>query len=216
MEENYNLTLLVIVNQSVELSDLFERARNASLEEFRIEPPIIRIDTQVIGGLMISSGIPSLRFPKVVSGNDLLVFNIVHSDAKRGGFQIEVQNTKGTTLSQNLYEGLHNLVQRLGYDDVYAYEIGLRFIVNSRRYPPFKEIGGLQTMESPNFASLRLLDGYKGEKDLREEFISEIKVEALSQPMKSQVSTVHRFKSFDPNKLQKIFADLDKVLILVR
>ena len=165
---------------------------------------------------MISSGIPSLRFPKVVSGNDLLVFNIVHSDAKRGGFQIEVQNTKGTALSQNLYEELHDLVQRLGYDDVYAYEIGLRFIVNSRRYPAFKEIDGLQTMESPNFASLRLLDGYKGEKDLREEFISEIRVEALPQPMKSQVSTVHRFKSFDPNKPQKIFADLDKVLSLVR
>ena len=49
-----------------------------------------------------------------------------------------------------------------------------------------------------------------------EEFISEIKVEVLSQPMRSQVSTVHRFKIYEPNKLQKIFADLDKVLSLVR
>lgn len=216
MDENYNLTLLVIVNNSVELSDLFERARKSGLENFRIEPPPIRMDAQITGGLMISSGIPGFRFPKVVSGHDLLVFNVIHSDAKRGGFQVEVQNTKGTTISENLYEGLHDLVQRLGYNDVYAYEIGLRFIVNSRRYPSFKEIEGLQTMESPNFASLRLLDGYKGEKDLREEFISEIKVEVLSQPMRSQVSTVHRFKIYEPNKLQKIFADLDKVLSLVR
>ena len=36
------------------------------------------------------------------------------------------------------------------------------------------------------------------------------------KPMKSQVSTVHRFKIYEPNKLQKIFADLDKVLSLVR
>ncbi|MHB1662810.1 MAG: hypothetical protein ACYCSG_03120 [Thermoplasmataceae archaeon] len=216
MEENYNLTLLVIVNNPVELSDLFDRARKAALDGFRIEPPMIRIDDQITGGLMISSGTPSFRFPKIVSGHDLLVFNVTHSDAKRGGFQIEVQSTNGTTLSQNLYESLHEIVQRLGYSDVHSYEIGLRFIVNSREYPSFKEIEGLQTMDSPKFASLRLLDGYKGEKNLREEFISEIKVELLTQPMKSQVSTVHRFKSFNPHKLQNIFDDLDKVLSLVR
>lgn len=216
MDDNYNLTILIMVDTPIELSDLFDRAHKAELSGFKIEPPEIRIGPQIPGGLMISTGTPSFRFPKVVSGHDLLVFNVLHSDAKRGGFQLEVQNTKGYSFSQDLYRSLNELIQKLGYLTVYAYEIVIRFIVNTQKYPLFKEIDGLQTMGSPHYASLRLLDGYKGEKDLREEFVSEIKVEELSQPSKSQVTTLHRFKNFDDDKLQKIFADLDKVLKLVR
>lgn len=216
MNDNYSLRLLIIVDTPIELSDLFERAKKAELPGFKIEPPEIRIGPQIPGGLIISSGTPSFRFPKVVLGNDLLIFNVIHSDAKRGGFQLELQNTKGYTLSQELYVNLNELVQKLGYLEIYAYEIEIRFIVNTQKYPQFKEVNGLQTMESPHYASLRLLDGYKGEKDLREEFVSEIKIEELTQPMKSQVTTLHRFKNYEEDKLEKIFGDLDKVLKLVR
>ena len=173
MDDNYNLTLLIMVDTPIELSDLFDRANKAGLSGFRIEPPEIRIGPQIPGGLIISSGTPSFKFSKVVSGHDLLVFNVIHSDAKRGGFQLELQNTKGFSFSQELYKNLNDLIQKLGYLDVYAYEIGIRFIVNSQKYPLFKEVDGLQTMESPHFATLRLLDGYKGEKDLREELWSQ-------------------------------------------
>jgi hypothetical protein len=216
MDDNYNITFLVMVDTPIELSDLFDRARKAGLTGFKIEPPEIRIGPQTQMAITFTSGTPSFRFPKVVSGHDLLVFNVIHSDAKRGGFQLEMQNTKGYSISRELYKTLNEFVQNLGYLTVYAYEIAIRFIVNTQKYPAFKEIDYLQTMESPYHASLRLLDGYKGEKDLREEFISEIKIEELAQPGKSQVTTLHRFKDFDDDKIQKIFADLDKVLKLVR
>lgn len=215
MDENFNFTLLVIVNTPIEISDLFKRAAKMDNVNLTLEPPEIRVGPGIGPGLTITPGNPSFRFPSIIAGNDLLVFNIVHSDAKRGAFQIEVKNTKGMFVPEELYKKLHEFVTQLGFEDVFAYEVVFRFITDTQIYPTFKEISGLKTMKEPKFASLRILDGYSGQKDLREELVSEIKIEGLSQPLKSQVSTLHRFKEFEENKLKEIVDDIDKVINLM-
>lgn len=216
MEENYSLNLMVIVDEPIELSDLFKRVSEAKIDGFKLEPPEINVGN-IPTSLMITTGTPSFRIQKVINGYDLLIFNVIHSDAKRGGFQIEIPNINGLTIAEELYNKLWEFVQSLNYTKVYAYEISINFIIKQSRYLSLSLLNDLQTtMKSPKFASIRIIDGDLEVRDLREEFISEIRIDALSQPMKSKVGSMYRFKNFEKNKLQEIFSNIDKVLSLVK
>lgn len=216
MDEKYNLKLLIIVDDPIELSDLFRRASEANIKELELEPPDIRIGNAAPGALSITTGVPGYRFQKIINGYDLVIFNLVYNDLKRGGFQVELPNTKNLELSEEIYSRLNDFIHQLGYSDVFAYEVGINLIVNDVNYKEFTGVSNLNTMKSPKYACLRILDGDTGLNDLREEFITDIKIEKLAQPLKSQVSCVSRTNDFDGDIIKKILDDLDKIIDSMR
>jgi hypothetical protein len=216
MNEKYNLKLLIIINDPIELSDLFRRASEATIEELELSPPEIRIGNATPGSLSITTGVPGYRFQKIINGYDLVIFNLVYSDLKRGGFQVEMSNTYNLELSQEIYSKLNDFIHKLGYTDVFAYEVGINEIINDINYKEFTGLNNLETMKAPKYASLRILDGDTGSNDLREEFITDIKIEKLAQPVKSQVSCVSRTKDFHSDIIKKILDDLDKIIESMR
>ena len=216
MDEKFNVKLLIILDDPIELSDLFRRASEATIRELELSPPEIRIGNTTPGSLSITTGVPGYRFQRIINGYDLVIFNLVYSDLKRGGFQVEMPNTKDLELSQEIYSKLNDFIHKLGYTDVFAYEVGINEIVSGINYKDFTGLNNLKTMKAPKYASLRILDGDTGLKDLREEFITDIKIEKLAQPVKSQISCVSRTKDFDSCIIKKIFDDLDMIIESMR
>ncbi|MCL4346111.1 MAG: hypothetical protein M1375_03955 [Candidatus Thermoplasmatota archaeon] len=217
MEENFNLTMVIILDEPIELSDLFSRSMKNENEKLRLDAPEVIMPGTPTNNLMITQGPIGFSFPKVIVGHNLVVFNVKHSDRKRGAFQVELRNTKGFDVSVELYKAMWQYVKSLNYENVYALEIVITFTAKYSKYPKFEMVENLETMRNPNFAGLRIIDGYTGLKDMREEFISEIRVESLPYiPAKSQVSAVYRFKEYEEDKLQKIFKDIEGMLNLIR
>lgn len=216
MNEKFSLKLLIILDEPIRLSDLFKRSSRAKIDGFELELPEIRVDTASPGTVSIIAGIPNFRFKKVLKGHDLLTFNLVYPNQKRGGFQVEFPNADDITSSQELYNGLNEVVEKLGYKGIYAYELSINMIISILNSKDFTEVDKFETMKSPKYGALRILDGDNGSKDLREEFISDIKVEKLTQPAKYQVSCLNRTRDFDNNIIEKLFNDIDKILNFMR
>lgn len=106
---------------------------------------------------------------------------------------MELQNTKGFDASVELYKAMWEYVKSLKCENVYALEIVITFNVKHSKYPKFEMVENLENMRHPNFAGLRIIDGYTGSKGMREEFINEIRVESLPiflQCLKCLQSTV--------------------------
>ncbi len=212
MNERYNIRFLIILNGPIHLSNLFKRAEKAKIDGFDLETPEIRIGNALPGTISITPGFPALRFKKILNGYDLSVFNLVYSDTKRGGFQVEVPNTDNPVSYQELYNNLNELVLKLCYNNIYAYELYINTIIDNLEYKHFNKKVKFETMKSPKYATLRIIDGDTGKKDLREEFITDIKIEKLSQPEKSQLIITHRSEKFDKDILNKLIRDITQIL----
>lgn len=212
MNERYSIKFLIILNEPIHLSNLFQRADNAKIDGFELGLPEITIGNTSSSALSIMSGFPAFRFRKILNGQDLLVFNLVYGNTKRGGFQIKVQSTDNPVSYQELYNDLNKLILKLGYNNIYAYELNIKTITDNLKYKDFNEKVKFETMESPKYAALRIIDGDTGKKDLREEFITDIKIEKLPQPEKSQLIITHRSERFDTAILDKLITDIKKVL----
>ena len=216
MDEKFNVKFLIIVDEPIELSTLFERASKANINGLKLEPPEIRAGTNSSGFFSLTTGVPGFRFPKIINGNDLFISNLNYGDKKRGGFRVEIPNIDSLTTPQVVYEDLYGLVINLGYKNVYAHEIGINFIIDGLKYRKFSEKSEFETMKSPKYASLHIIDGDTETKDLYNQFITELKIEKLPQQYKSNVSYLHRFRELDNNIFEKIFNDIDKVLNSMR
>ena len=217
MDEAYNLSLIVIVNEQIELSSLFERARKGGVYDLKLIPPQNSIATQQF--TFSFGGAPfNFVFHKAVSGKDLIVFNMNYrNNIVRGVFQIQLSNINGLDSGNTTFKALRDFVKRLDYSNVFAYEIGINLTISHDRYPPFEMVKDLKTMKSPRYKAIKFLDARNSVNDLREEYISDISFEQLiNQPTKSAISAVYRRKEFDPNALQNILSDIEEVIKLVR
>lgn len=217
MDENYNLSLIVIVNEQIELSNLFERAKKVGTYDLKLMPPQNSITLQQFT-LSIGGMTPSFVLHNAVSGKDLIVFNMNYgNNIIRGVFQIQLLGTKGLDSGNTTFEALRDFVKQLNYSSVFAYEIGINLTIDHNEYPLFEMIKGLKTMKSPRYKAIKLLDEKNPGKDLREEYISDISLEQLiNQPKKSTISAIYRTKEFDSNALQDTVSDIEKVIELVR
>ena len=216
MDEKFNVKFLIIVDEPIELSNLFERASKLNIPELKLEPPEIRAGTNSSGFFSITTGVPGFRFQKIINGYDLFISNVIYGDKKRGGFRVEIPNNDNLITPQVTYKKLHELVINLGYSNVYAYEIGINFIVDGLKYKKFSREDEFKTMKSPEYASLHIMDGETEKNTLYDQFITELKVEKLTQPAKSSVSYLHRSRDFDNDIFEKVFNDINKVLNSMR
>ena len=217
MDKNFNLSLLIIVNEPIELSDLFNRSNGINGVSLKLMAP----ETRLVGGsgitFAIGGGNPNFAFRGAVLGKDLIVFNMVYQNITRGIFQTQVPGTKDILAGNETFNALRDLVKQLGYSDIFAYEIGINLTIEHNEYPLYGKIKGLRTMKSPRLKAIKLLDGDTQGKDLREEYISEISIERIThQSGKSIVSTVYRTKEFEENALHDILSDIDEVVKLIR
>jgi hypothetical protein len=162
MGEKFNVKFLIIVDETIELPNLFSRASKANIPELKLEPPEIRAGTNSSGFFSITTGVPGFRFQKIINGYDLFISNIIYGEKKRGGFRVEIPNNDNLITSRITYEKLNELVVNLGYTNVYAYEIGINFIVDGLKYKKFSDEGKFKTMKSPEYASLHIMDGETG------------------------------------------------------
>ena len=216
MDEKFNVKFLIIVDETIELSNLFERASKANIPELKLEPPEIRAGTNSSGFFSITSGVPGFRFQKIINGYNLFISNVIYAEKKRGGFRVEIPNNDNLITPRITYEKLHELVVNLRYTSVYAYEIGINFIVDGLKYEKFTGECEFKTMKSPEYASLHIIDGETGKNPIYDQFITELKVEKLTQPAKSNVSYLHRAMDFDNDIFEKVFNDIDMVLNSMR
>lgn len=217
MDQNFNLTLLVIINDRVELSDLFSRAERAGIKSLRLEAPEVRIGGGQGIALTIGGGNPNFMFRGAINGKDLSFHNLNYGNNVRGVFQVQIPSTKDTIIGSETFEALKDLVENLGYTDVFAYEIGINLTVDHINYPSFKNIGKLKTMNSPKLKAIKLIDGDTQGRDLREEYISEISMERLATPPnKSVINVVYRMNNFRSDALRDILDDIDDVIKQVR
>lgn len=216
MDESFNLTLTIIVNEPIELSDLFYRAKRSGDVNLRFPVP----ETRLLGGAGLTvafGGNSNFTFRGIVAGKDLSLFNMNYGNVTRGVFQVQILNTKDVGIGNEAFDALRRFVNQLAYTDIFAYEIVINLSVNHIDYPPYDKIKTLKTMKSPKLKAIKLLDGDTGTKDLREEYISEISMERIaSQPNKSIITTVYRTKEFQTNALRDVLSDIDEVIKLVR
>jgi hypothetical protein len=198
------------------LSNLFERASKISIPELKLEPPEIKAGINSSGFFSITTGVPGFRFQKIINGYDLFISNVIYGEKKSGGFRVEIPNNDNLITSRITYEKLHELVVNLRYTSVYAYEIGINFIVDGLKYEKFTGECEFKTMKSPEYASLHIIDGETGKNPIYDQFITELKVEKLTEPAKSSVSYLHRAMALDNDIFKKIFNDIDMVLNSMR
>ena len=66
MNERYSIRFLIILNESIHLSNLFQRAENAKIDGFEMETPEIRIGNASPGTLTIMTDFPGFRFKKIL------------------------------------------------------------------------------------------------------------------------------------------------------
>lgn len=176
MDEKFNVKFLIIVDEPIELSNLFERASKVNIPELKLEPPEIRAGTNSSEFFSITTGVPGFRFQKIINGYDLFISNVIYGDKKRGGFRVEIPNNDNLITPQVTYKKLHELVINLGYSNVYAYEIGINFIVDALKYKKFSGEDEFKTMKSPEYASLHIMDGETEKNALYDQFITELNV----------------------------------------
>lgn len=215
MDENYNLTLLVISNEAIVLTDFLKRVEKFTDKKITVPLPEIKI-----------SGIPSFALERanfglvlsnIISNRDLELYNAVYSETRRGIFQIQETGIAGPDVAKELFEELVNFTNEIGYKDVFAYEIGINFVTTHVNYPEFNLENKFKTLSNPRYRGIKLQSANVGKRDLREEYTSEISVEMLiREPWKSQVSTVHRMKDFNSSIIGDIFHDIDSLLSLIR
>ena len=110
IDEKFNIKFLIIVDEPVELSNLFDRASKVNIPELKLEPPEIRGGTNSSGFFSITTGIPGFRFQKIINGYDLFISNVIYGEKKRGGFRVEIPNNDNLITSRITYEKLHELV----------------------------------------------------------------------------------------------------------
>ena len=132
-------------------------------------------------------------------------------------FQVQAGGVDKIETSKTWFKALVDFSQTLGYKNIFAYEVGINFVIEHKQYPKFGLLSNLITLASPTYRSLKLQSGIVDKRDLREEYISEINVDMLiNEPWKSVVSTVHRLKDFNINIIDDIFQDIESVTGLVR
>lgn len=215
MDENYNLTLLVISNESIELTDFLKRVEKFTDKEITLPLPEIKISG--IPGFALEKANVGIVLPKFVSNRDLELYNAIYSENRRGIFQIRETGLAGVNIAKELLEELVNFTKKIGYKDVFAYEIGINFVTTHVNYPKFNLKNEFKTLSNARYRGLKLQSADVGKRDLREEYTSEISVEMLvREPWKSQVSTVHRVKDINSSIIDDIIHDVDSLLSLIR
>ncbi|MGP6239832.1 hypothetical protein ACNF40_05395 [Cuniculiplasma sp. SKW4] len=180
------------------------------------DPEVVILDGSQVN-LLISQAQIGFHFLKIIKGYDLIVFNVRHSTGKRGAFQIQIRSLRDIELCSNIFDELRNYVSSLNYQNVYNFEVVVSFTAKHSKYPNLNLVINLETIHNPNYGSIRIIDGYSGEKSMREEFIRETRVESLiNKHGESQISSVYRFKEYGEVKIEEIFRDIERVLKLIR
>lgn len=215
MDFRYNVTLLVISNEIIELSDFINRVHTNT--DMKINLPVEEVRLSASQGLNWLRPNVGLLLPKFLLGIDLQIFNVAYSETSRGVFQVQAGGVDKIETSKTWFKALVDFSQTLGYKNIFAYEVGINFVIEHKQYPKFELLSNLITLASPTYRSLKLQSGIVDKRDLREEYISEINVDMLiNEPWKSVVSTVHRLKDFNINIIDDIFQDIESVTGLVR
>ena len=212
----FNLTLIVIINDVIEMSDLFKRIEKSGLKDMKLNAPVNPLTGQNVP-LTISITNQSFTFKNVLDGKDVSISNINYGDTVRGIFQIQIINTMDLESGNKVFEDLKNLIEEIKYPDIFAYEFSINMVVEHTEYPVFDKINKLTTFKKPRWKAIKILEGDEENKDLRHEYIKEISVEKNVSNLKtSVVNAVYRLKKFDPNILKNAFNDVNKILNLLK
>jgi len=215
-EFKHVVNFLVIVNEPIDIFDLFTRSDDEAFKKaFKLQAPISYINPN----FSFSSQPSFFIINKFIEGYDIAVFNINYgNNIIRGAFRITKNiNNSDTNLDEEIFAKLKNLVAKLNYTNVFAYEISISGIINYKNYENFKKAENLQTMPSPKYRSIKIIDGVNGNANLREQYISEIDLEQnVNDPSKSNLTAVYRTPDFYSNSLTKLLEDINKIINIIK
>ncbi len=214
MKEKFNLSCSIIVNDQLDVFDIFKRSQKTN-KNLKLTAPTRSLNS-TSGG--INFGTLFFAIEGAVESYNLEISNIMYSNnTVRGIFTVNMLNINDGTIGSKIFKDLNNFVLNLGYDKIFAYELNVRLTIHSNGYLEYPIEKKLKTMKSTKLRSIKLIDGNNYDMDLREQYISEIGVEELvTNPKMSSVIAVYRREGYNENAVFDILNDIDTVLELIR
>ncbi len=220
MEYNFNAVFMIIIDEPIDIFDLFKRSDDTIKNIFKLQAPVV----PVISNTTFSFTPISNNFivNKIINNNDLIIFNLNYGHIIRGIFQVKIGINNSNIIDSNkTLEELKEFVSKLNYKNIFAYEISISSVINYNRYPlfkdKFKDVKNLKAFKTPKLRSIKIIDDNSDETDLREQYISEIDIEQnVIDPKKSNLNAVYRIKNFESSILNNILNDIDIIVNLIR
>ena len=104
MDFRYNVTLLVISNEIIELSDFINRVHTNT--DMKINLPVEEVRLSASQGLNWLRPNVGLLLPKFLLGIDLQIFNVAYSETSRGVFQVQASGVDKIETSKTWFKAL--------------------------------------------------------------------------------------------------------------
>ncbi|AGO60029.1 hypothetical protein [Ferroplasma acidarmanus] len=215
-EFNHAVNFIIIVDEPVDIFNLFTRSDDKAFKEaFTFPAPTNNVNQNFSFSAQLNQ---NFTLKKIIEGIDLAIFNINYGKKIRGAFRISTNvNNSNISSNEQIFSKLKDLVTNLQYTNVFAYEISITGIINYKNYEEFKQVENLQTMSSPKYRSIKIIDGADTSTDLREQYISEIDIEQnVIEPGKSNLLAVYRTPDFHIDSLTRLLADIGKIVNMIR